>query len=681
MAETAGRPSESQEQQEGGIAAGRDPLVSQFARIPPPWRALLALGPVLSMILLALFPYQFPEAPVRDAVVIWRGARPDLTTGTMRLAGEWEPAPGGFAPRSGDAFLAMEAPGGPWRQARIFLHGRGSQEWTLTLRRGFDRTTVFGVVAGEWVELHELPGPSISRDPLEIRLSPRGEPVEGAALTRAELVASPLEPGDRPPAAPGAIVGGFLPLAAALFLARAGRRTATQALYLGGIGAALLLGAALAKPDLWAFVWAATAAFFLGGSVGSLLRFVRLRQEAGPASTETQEGLDLRAIAEACAIAALLCFAAWVRWEYWLLHRNLPLLPDARGYLEIARVGSFYETLQGHAPWIREPLFPALIRWWIGVMPDTMPSARFGALVAGLLPVLLSWLAGRRLFGPVVALGAAAWLAFGGYAAGTSVALLRDDLLAALFLGLLAVVIYLGEKRWWRAAAFGIIAAALALTRVNLLFLGPVILALEAWRRGWKPAEVALALVLLVVPSVPHLMFNAQVSGGDWLYSSNVHTRYYLNKMMIGEPGYPATLGQWNQDPYVGDVVGNSALLKELGPAGSFLQLVHGGFEILAVYPLKRFFAGWDVLLVPGILGAWVLWRRRRELWWMLLWFALFLGPLALIAPIGLDHRLALPAAPLILWVWGAGVLLAGEKVWDWGRRLARKQRWFGGDF
>jgi len=529
------------------------------------------------------------------------------------------------------------------------------------------RITKPGVIPGETAALEDddpVPQGWTLVGRWRVEVSPRAEDGEGVLLNRLSVRFSSARKADAPLMFPATIFGALLPVAVSLFMTYSGRRGFRRSVMLWGLAGAVFAVAAGFYYDLLQPLMVLTVSFFLGAGGVVMVKHM----------TKT-EGFDPR-IAEACFLAGIVGLAILFRWGAFVEHRNAPLLPDAAGYGEIARTGSFYETSQMHAPWVREPLFPAVLRAWFTVMPGTGVSQRFAGIWLGLLPVVLTWAVGRRLFGPLAGIVAAGMMAATPFLAEFSAEGLRDDLLSGLFLGLIAAVLYLPGHVWARAIAFGMIGAALALLRINNAFLLVPLLAWVAWRQRWKWGEVAVAAALAIVPLVPHLLHNARVGDGDLLYSASVHTRYYYNLAHIGEPGFPATWADWNANPYAGDVIGSGVLLTDGGVLASARRVAMGFVDVfLYRFPHGSLFRGSELAMAFGILGAWALWRRR-EAWWVAVAYAAFLFPVAVIVPLGTGWRLASPAAPLIFLVWSAGVVLA----WDglvavWGRWRAGSRR------
>lgn len=630
-------------------------LGSHLKNLSGPWWVLLALGPILSIMLLRSLdaPFQDPQVFDAETVVTPRSA---VTAGTLTMTG-WTRTPdgSGWVPDSADSRLVVQTPPGPWQQVVVRFNGTLSQDYVLRASRDFASESALNVKAGRDYSLAPAQtGPIRIQAPFAVTISPQGAPVDDAVITRVSVLATTMGEDEKQPALYGALLGGFTPLSLALFLLAAGRRTEKQALVLGTVGGGIASMLAAIQPQVMPFLWAAPTSFFLGAAV---MGFVRWRR--APES-------PWRWVAEGAAIMAICCFAVFARWEEYASQVSEPLSPDGRGYVEIAREGSFYRTSQDHAPWIREPLFPAILRTADLFLPETNAAMRFVSLIIGILPVALIWLAGRKVFNPMIGLTAAAFAALNPFMAETGPRVLRDDLMTALLVSLMAIPLYLGERRWARAAAFGMIASALTLTRINMLFLFVPFLAFEAWRRRWRLGEIVLTAAIVILPAIPHLLYNAEVGDGDILYSSNVHTAYYLNRDLIGQPGFPANFAEWQRDPYAGEVVGASVFLQHHSPWTLLYRLIRGYIMIfLYEFPHEMLFRGQEWAMIPGLFGLWALWKRREETVWVIAWTGLFLFPVALIATIGLDRRLALPAVPLILWNWSAGLFEIGRWLWE----------------
>jgi hypothetical protein len=643
---------------------------------PPPIAALLGL---LAFVLLAVLWFgvrpAFEDPATFDVEIIHRPAHGTAPRG-VEFLGPWKAAAGGMVPAGPDARLRIDAGPGEWRRVDVELAGDVRAQWAVRVQRDHSRVTRLGYTAGTILTLDEdeLPGVAEFGAPLTVELEPRGEPA-GARVDRIRLRlgTESVKARGSIPALPGLLAGPLIPLLLAGFLFFAGRRSAGQAALLGAVLGTALAILAARQHQLLVALWAAAAAFAVGGSVGALLKWLRTRR------TDPAGAVALLRAAEWLAVAALVLLALWTRWEQLLDARTLPLRPDAAGYRDIALHGSFYETAQAHAPWVREPLFPALLRIWFAIAPDTAFSCRFATILPALVLVVLTWLLGRAVASPVAGLIAAGFVALNPFMAGVSVEGLRDDVLAVLLLLALLVPRWLADAPWRRAVALGLLMAAMGLTRLNGLFLMVPILGWWAWRGRWNVGEIAAALALAFLPVLPHLAYNARIGDGDLLYSSSVHTRYYLNLINLGRDGYPADMAAWMADPYAGPVVGGLSLITT-DPVGALVRIVRGYIDLYAWrFPHGMLFAGRELPMVAGLVGFWFLFRRRDFLETVAAHVLLML-PVALIAGIRLDYRLAVGVAPLLLVIWGEGVWQTAVAAWRVVAGWAGK-RWQGWPF
>ncbi|MCC5875100.1 MAG: glycosyltransferase family 39 protein [Candidatus Sumerlaeia bacterium] len=629
---------------------------------------LLALAPVLLVVLFVAAQPRFAEPRLYDEVIVAHPTADRLTTETLRLSGEWTVTRDGATPAPPGASIHVNTPEGPWSRLQVGINGDVGGKWGIRLSRDFQRHSYLGLIPGEPRDFsaEDLPGVPDGWNPITVEIFPTGE---GTHFVNRVMVRFSAEPKFNEPSLPGIIVGAFLPVLLAAFFKYAGRRTARQATLAGGVFGSIAVVLSAWSPETIPYIWAAGTAFALGGASGALFKEIQARRKG-----DITQATEFQLAFQALALAGILAFGLQVRWDALADAWTLRPSPDALGYLEIAIYGSFYETIQGAAPWIREPLFPAWLRFWFSMAPETTVSARVAGIPIAMAVIALVFFVGRKLFNPWVGLIAAAFYSLNGYTAGQSVMILRDDMLTALFLGMACCALYLREDRWGRAIAWGLVGAGLGLVRVNALFLALAFGGWEAWKRRWHPGEIVLAVALMVVPVVPHLVYNASVSDGDWMYSSNVHTRYYHNLLMLGTEGFPEDFPAWEADPYAGKVVGSSVLLREPSVASAFVRTIRGYIKIFVKdFPHYRLFGGNVLLMVFGLVGFWVL-LNRRESWWFYLWTALFLAPVAIIAAIRFDMRLALPAAPAMLMIWGAGVAQVAVWLWEGARRLRERE-------
>jgi hypothetical protein len=638
-------------------------------RFPREAHFLVVSALILAALLWPFIPVDLSDPLESDHVVGLELRTLEETSPTLKLMGAWDLRGPRFVPLEPGSSLQYDLPEGPWTRVETRLIGPPGQLWSVRLSRGFQGRLQLRVPAGEVVrfERDELPGDPGDERSMRLTISPVEPIALGAALGRVNVRASTFASSDRPVSLAGLFLAPLIPFALCAFLCFPGRRPLAQGVVIAGALSIVLAVACRQKPEFLEHAPAVLAGLFLAGAGGALTRLWR-----GDAALPPETA---RWLAEVLAVAAIMAMAASLRWDALVADRGTPLSPDAAGYLQIAREGTFYKTVQDHAPWVREPLFPALLRIWQDVAPVSSNAARVLTILISLGSVVACWLVGRAIFGSLAALLAAGWMAGTPYLSWLSVQVLRDDLIGLLVLGLMAVPLYLGGDRWWRAAAFGIVGALLALTRVNFLLIVPLLLLIEAVRRRWHPAEALLTLVLLVLPVLPHLTFNARVGDGDHLYSSTVHVRYYANRDHLGEAGFPATFAEWNRDPYAGGVMHTGEFLRLYSPLELVWRTVRGYVMIFAYeYPHAQLFRGNEWVMLLGLVGLVGWWRVRREYWWVAGWFVVIMGPVAMVATITLDYRLAVPATAVILWTWGAGAAIGVEQLRRlWSERGAPK--------
>jgi hypothetical protein len=205
-------------------------------------------------------------------------------------------------------------------------------------------------------------------------------------------------------------------------------------------------------------------------------------------------------------------------------------------------------------------------------------------------------------------------------------------------------------------------ADATRLTAVG--FLIPV-LVWDAVRTRWSPIEAVVVLAFWASCVTPHLLANRQASEtGDALYSITVHTRFFYNRDNIGQPGLP-TAEEYRDDPYVGEPLSSLEYIfgKHSLPeaAGHFIR----GFWYLGVWKGPRYYLFYSLewLMIPGLIGAWALIRRRQ--WWVAVWFVLATGSAAFLASKGASWRIGAELQILAAWVWALGVYEVGSWCYE----------------
>lgn len=293
---------------------------------------------------------------------------------------------------------------------------------------------------------------------------------------------------------------------------------------------------------------------------------------------ETGAARALRLAPWALAAAGLLLRLGYVIWT-----RDAAPHPDLGSFLPSALPFAHpFDT----SP--REPLFV----WWLWLLGKLGAGSVFGIRLAGALwfaPALLllyrlaEGLAGRR-----AALAAAAAYCFLPAQVQADALGLRHVLETPLLLSaLLASYRAAGAPaRAWvpPAAALG----ALALLRVNYAGFAVLLTALAALRlRSPRPLLAALPALLLLLP---HLAAN-RARHGDAFYSVNLHTAYIANMENLGRPGFPATVEEWQKDPYKSRLTTRQWLFENHSAAELPLHFLEGLGNCLWTFYEKVYFA------------------------------------------------------------------------------------------
>ncbi|MCC6548132.1 glycosyltransferase family 39 protein [Candidatus Sumerlaeota bacterium] len=643
------------------------PIKTVFSKMPREYVFLLVQVLGLLVLFALVTPLKLKDPAIHDESQTYAFTAGEQTQRIKSsMQGNWAVEEDGAIATGSDASVELPLPQGPWVSLRITIIGDEKFEWVVTAQRGFERMTRLKVFAGQEVAFEgaQLPGKAGPSGEIKLRIAPKG--TDGGRIERIHVRLSAYTQAPMIAPLPAVFFAALFPLAVFFFLHLGAQRTPMFAMRVTSALSILAIVAFYFRPDVLRGLWIAASGLFLATTAAPFIRALR-----GWKENTLSDARSLRLL-EVSAALAIVGFALWLRWDALLSERLLPLRHDAIGYVGIALQGTFYNTALQEAPWVREPLFPALIRLAFTMLSASETIARSLAVFIGALVPLLTYIAGRRIFSPLAAFLAAGVLVVNPFLVTLSTSVLRDDLLSVLFLAFLCVAIYAKSFPLWRAVGIGVVASALALTRLSNLFLLPPIIGWMIWKQRWSAREMVLCIVIFLAPVLPHLAFNARIGGGDYFHSATVHTPYYVNRLNIGEANFPSSLAEWNADPYR-KVASRDSLLTSGGVVAGIQRIFIGYAKIFLLdFPHGDLFRGNELIMAFGLIGAWVLWRRR-DAWWVAASYIVFMFPVAVIAGIVFDHRLAAPAAPMILLAWGAGVDFAIANAWL--MLLARKKR------
>lgn len=605
--------------------------VQQFLASPTGALSLLSL--VLLLWLLPLLAPALREPLAGDARIAGAPAESAL----FHREGEWIESDGTLRPADEWTMLRAVFPGGTWDTFHLKL--RGSGEWSARLQCGTERLTLPRITPGDDRTTH-LQFKEAASELLVLEITPAAGSV-GAELRLVDARLS-LEAVNQIPNGAGALVIVLFPWGAFCFSRVVSRWSERKSLVL-----AMALGAVAglaARGEASILSGMAPTVVVLGlATVLSAWRRGLLEKEG------------TRQLVCWGAVVALLAAALATRWDGFELARRLPLRPDAEGYLAIvARGGGLYATELAAAPWIREPLWPWVLRVTKLGLPDSSAAMQFFSMILSLVPVVLTWLLARRWMHPLGALLAAGVLAVNREWGDLAAAVLREDLALALLLGVGLLHGHMPESPKLQGAAAGLLTGALAMLRLGYLPFALMGLLWIGWRARWRWETWGIALGIFLLPLLPHLVVNHRLHG-DALYSVNVHTVFYANREFAGKPGWPSR-EEVRADPYAGGPVSLGTYVRELGFAAPVTRVAQGmmfgagrDFTRGVLFPGAKW---WLLPLLPGFL--WLLWDRRALPF--ALWTGSFALPAAFVWIAGVDWRFWTPVAPMVAMLWGAGI-------------------------
>lgn len=621
----------------------------------PRWLfALLLFAPAVLVLLGPRLAPLLRDPLVGDIAVKITGAEALAQPGgALRLEGAWrEGSERGARLDDGatTAALSLTFPPGPWDELTLRVVGHPQATWRLSTTR------LFGPgddPMQQTIERRSAAAPLINEEERVVafdagRLAALGA---GSVNVRLELIGPPPSQSDHAlvrfvearvasrvlnpmPHVPDYVALAVLPLLLAMALwvgmAWSPTRVGMAALGLGVLGAMVLRMGGLRGPEQGAIMAVAMAAALFVVTRGLVATWGWRPLRPGKDGSIAPAA----ALALLAAVIAVGLLAVEMRWGPLEIARRLPLSPDGREFVDLARRGgSLYNTTFAEWPFIREPLMVWLLRGWQAVAPATDASARLASVLIAVVAMMVAAVAGTRLFGPAVGIAAAAILAANPAWSEESARVLRLDL--GLMLLALLMMTRANDKGpgWQRAVAWGVVGGALMLMRLGAVTLVAPALAWEIARRRVAPRDGALAVGIMAALVAPFLYASTfGGAGGDPLLAINTHAQYYT-----GAPGSftdIALSGSWI------DIAGRHV-------AGAWDRFVWGP-------PRVRLFHGHEWAMLPGLVGAWALWRRRQA--WVAAWALLWAVPYLAVAGTGASWRLGAEVHLVVLWVWALGV-------------------------
>src|SRR5574341_2400454 len=165
-----------------------------------------------------------------------------------------------------------------------------------------------------------------------------------------------------------------------------------------------------------------------------------------------------------------------------------------------------YQPYQDYGPWTNHKplvfLIHGYIQKWFG---PGLATGRYFMIVLGLLTCLGLWILARRWGGNWWAAGIVWAMALNPAEIKIHTLAISEGLIAPMLVWMLVLTLGMGRSSWqvWLGSA---LAAAMWMTRLNLAFVLPILLAYVLWQHGWKTALQATLSAFFVVVAV-HAVF------------------------------------------------------------------------------------------------------------------------------------------------------------------------------
>lgn len=259
-------------------------------------------------------------------------------------------------------------------------------------------------------------------------------------------------------------------------------------------------------------------------------------------------GLRLRSV---LILATIVGLAASLRLEL-LSTRSLWI--DEALSLDIASAGPAGIVVISRIAEPHPPGYYLLLWSWQRILGEHFVTARALSMLFGMMSVVLTWAVGRRLFGDVVGLGAAALVAVHPFQVFASNEVRMYPLLTVL--GLAATLTLIGAIRRrdnaWPWVAYGLLASAVAYTSYYgfLLLVGHGVGALLELRgaRAWRGLALALGTAVLSYGAwLPHLVPSLTSNPlpwrpePAWWYPFAILSTQTFGGHLFGTPAYHAS--------------------------------------------------------------------------------------------------------------------------------------------
>ena len=235
-----------------------------------------------------------------------------------------------------------------------------------------------------------------------------------------------------------------------------------------------------------------------------------------------------------------------------------------------------YRPFQDFGPWTNHMPLSFLIPGWVqSAFGPGIRTGRYFAIVLGLLMLLGLWIVARRIGGKWLAAAAVWIIALSPGLVKMYSQAISQVLIAAMLMWVLVFVLGTQRKTWQLAAGAGL-AGIIALTRINLIVVLPLLVLFIGWTYDWRRASL-VAVVGVGVVAAGHAVFWPGILK-LWAYWLPARVTPFLNTWREA----PGAIRFWN---------------PIIGLEGRIVSLTIG---------LQR-----HMIPLMGLLATWLAWPRR----------------------------------------------------------------------
>ena len=302
----------------------------------------------------------------------------------------------------------------------------------------------------------------------------------------------------------------------------------------------------------------------------------------------------------ACVLAGIVVAGCFSRWEQLEILKNSEMEPDAVTYMNLAM-----QMRQPFDTEFREPLFIWFVRALITLTYRSPLTLRLMTVILSLVVIALTYEVARRCWRSEWGVVAAAILAASPFLIMMSGRGLRTELYSIVLLGYLWVLFRKNqEKSWKNVVLHGVMAGLNNLMIVSSLTYTVPLLVIKGIVTRWKIKHIAVALGISFVILFPHLLnnrFNSREN--EWMFSNNIHARFYRNQEFKGQPGFPSVTDV-SHDSYTGPHITTAQYIFGLHTLNEVIRRVSLGYWLILFGRYTRgYMLGYEFVFVLYVIG------------------------------------------------------------------------------